>query len=101
MLAVRMVSKPLRHAAEKAAARAELRGEDADAGAVAQLIDVIEHVDDVEAQRQRLHAGYWHFLREPEINLRVRRHVLGVGEARAQSAAIDHINAEPCAVPLI
>jgi hypothetical protein len=59
-----------------------LRGEDADARTVAQLVDVIDHVDDVEAQRQRLHAGHGHVLRQPGIDLRGGRHVLGVGEAR-------------------
>ena len=41
--------KPLRHAAEKSAPWAELRREDADARPITQLVDVIEHVDDVEA----------------------------------------------------
>ena len=47
-------SELLRDAGIDAAARAVLRGEDADAGAVADLVDGVEQVDDVEAQRCRL-----------------------------------------------
>ena len=44
----------LRQPGEESAARAELRGADADPGAVADLVDLVEQVDDVEAQLEPL-----------------------------------------------
>ena len=44
----------LRQAYKIAAARAELRSEHADAAAVADLVDLVEEIDDVETHRERL-----------------------------------------------
>src|SRR6516162_5836139 len=69
----------------------ELRGEHTDAGAVPDLIDLVEHVHDIEAQRGRL---VWRhdveIVRHAHIDLVVGRQVIGVGKARTKPAAIDH-----------
>ena len=44
----------LRQAYKIAAARAELRSEHADAAAVADLVDLVEEIDDVETHREWL-----------------------------------------------
>ena len=50
-------SELLRQAGEEAAPGTELRGEDADAGAVADLIDLVEEIDHVETGDERTEAG--------------------------------------------
>ncbi len=44
--------EPLRHAGKDSAARAVLRRKDAEPGAAANLVDLVEQVDDVQAQLQ-------------------------------------------------
>src|SRR3954453_11229563 len=83
-------SKPLRQTTEETTAWTILRGEDADARSVTKLIDVIEDVDRVKAHGRRLHPRDRHFRRDTGIDLRVRRHMPGIGKTRAQTATIDH-----------
>ena len=74
-----------------------LRRENADARAIPDLVDIVEKVDDIEAQFQRSQAriaGQPEFMRDAEIDLRVRRNRAGVGEAVAQATAVDEIGAE-------
>jgi len=52
-------SEFLRNADIVAAAWAELRREHADAGTVAQFVDLVEHIDNVEPQGDRLVARYY------------------------------------------
>src|SRR5581483_10167037 len=96
-------SELLRDAAEKSAARPVLRREHADARAVPDLVDLVEHVDDVEPHRGRLHhrARPLELVADAEIELLVERQRVGVGEAAPQPAAEDHVGGEACAFPQI
>ena len=94
-------SQLLRNADIIAAARAVLRREHADAGAVAQLVDLVEQVDDVEAHGQRLVVRRpSEIVRNAGIDHRIGRGVQRIGHeavgqiAGAQPAAVDHVGAE-------
>src|SRR6516165_10952090 len=81
----------LRNAEIEGPAWPELRGEHTDTGAVPDLIDLVEHVHDIEAQRGG--PGGRHdieIVRHAHIALVVGRQVIGVGKARTKPAAIDH-----------
>ena len=81
-------SEGLRHARVERAARAELRRADADAGAVAQLVDAVEHVEHRQPALDLAQpAAEVERLRQRRIDLRVARQVPAVGEAAAQAAA--------------
>ena len=70
--------------------------------AVPDLVDLVEQVDDVEAQRGRLVRCHdVEIVRQAEIDLGVRGQVIGVGKAGAKAAAIDHRRAETRGVPQI
>src|SRR6516164_9917565 len=92
----------LRNAEIEGPAWPELRGEHTDTGAVPDLIDLVEHVHDIEAQRGRL---VWRhdveIVRHAHIDLVVGRQVIGVGKARTKSAAIDHRGGKARVVPQI
>src|SRR6266436_688147 len=81
----------LRDADEEAASWSELRCEHADAGAVPDLVDLVEHVHHIEPQRGRL---IWRhdkeIVRYAHIDMGVGRQVISVDEARTKPAAIDH-----------
>ena len=84
--------------------RAELRGEHADAGAVAQHVVVAEHVDDVEPRLHLAEGGQGEPAAsdadvEPLIG-RVRR-VVRVHDAPPQAAARDEVDADARAPPEI
>src|SRR5262249_22640162 len=72
-------SEDLLDPAEEAAGRAELLGEDTDAGAVAQHVVVVQHVDDVEARLHLADARQGEALGQAEVDLLVRwvRRVVG------------------------
>src|SRR5271169_6137505 len=63
--------KPLGQAGEDGAARAELRRKDAQPGAAANLVDLVEQVDDVKAQFQPLVDPGVDRLNDAEIHLLV------------------------------
>src|ERR1700760_2329197 len=99
-------SQLLRDAEIEAAARSELRRKHADAGAVADLVDGVEQIDDVESQGGRLGGRYpIEVVRRAEIALGVGRHGAAVrnaiGAIGAQAAAIDRIDRELGAIPQI
>ena len=84
------------------APRPVLRREHADAAAVAELVDRVEGVDDVEAHAQRFRvAAEFELLNQPEVDLRVRRHVVQVGEAGALAAGVHHISRHKCPAKLV
>src|ERR1700674_3628443 len=79
-------SKLLRDAHVVSATRTELRCEDADAAAATDLVDGVEHVDDIEPHGDRLVADaptrqWFEFMRYAEIELPIRRQVVRIGEA--------------------
>src|SRR5882724_10083403 len=88
--------EPFFQAGEKGAARPELRGTDADAGAVANLVDFVEHVEDVETYVERADGRRIDMLRDAEIDLFVRRQGVPVRliAAGAQAAAGNDVDAE-------
>src|ERR1700739_1801860 len=66
---MRHTLKPLRQPGEEGAARAELRSKDAEPGTAANLIDLVEQVDDVKAELQPLVDAGIDGLDDAEINL--------------------------------
>ena len=94
-------SKFLRQSGEKASPRPILRREHADAGSAPDLIERIEDVHHVEAQRERLHVPALKLVRQSDIELGVRLLMTDVGVAAAQAAAVEHVGTEPGAVPEI
>ena len=89
----------MREADQKLAARPELGCKDTDSGAVPDLVDLIEQVDDVEAYGRGLLCAPRELMRQPEIDLSVRRHVVRIGKSAAQAAAIDHVGAKAGSLP--
>src|ERR1700692_55116 len=79
-------SNLLRQPHQIGAARTELRGEHADAGPVAQLVDLIEDVNHIEPQREGLGAGELELVREPGVDLVVGGQMRAVVVAVAQAA---------------
>ena len=93
-------SKLVGDGAVKTTALTELRREHTDAAAVADQIDAVEQVDDVEPQRRRLGiAGQQELARDTDIELALRRHRADIGIAVAQARAVDHVGGEPRAAP--
>ena len=93
------------YAREEAAARTELRRAHADAGAVADLIDLVEGVNEVGADFEPSQGPGLEPVREREVHLDVSWHVITVGDAirtgGAQAAAVDEIAADPRPTPQI
>ena len=85
--------KFLSEAQEEAAARAVLRGEDANAGAIAKLIDVIEKIDHVEAHREGPPIRHDEFVAEAEVELGVAGDMGLIVIAATKPAAVDHVHA--------
>src|SRR5271156_5965622 len=83
-----------------ASARAELRREHADAGAASDLVDCVEQIDDIEANRQRLAVGRGECVRDTGIELRIGRQVVDIGIALAEARAVYHVGGEFCAAPV-
>src|SRR3984885_5582 len=71
-------SQRLRHAEEETTPRAELRRAYAHAGAVADFVDLVEHVDDVEPRRERAGVGQVKDVRNACVHLGVVRQGLAV-----------------------
>src|ERR1700682_1463305 len=95
----RQASKLLRNADEEAAARPELRREHADAGAIPDLVDLVEQVHDVEPHGRRLvRRDDVEIVRQPDIDLGIGRHMIGIREGGAKPASVDPRGAEPGAV---
>src|ERR1700682_173296 len=95
-------SNLLRDADKEAASWSELRCEHADAGPVPDLVNLVEQVHDVEAQRGRFGPSREKKLaRDPGIDLGVGGQVIGIRKAGAKPAAVDHRGAEARAIPQI
>ena len=60
------LSRTLRQTGQECVSRAELRGKDAEPGAYADLVDLIEQIDDVEAE---FHALRYEFASQIEHNV--------------------------------
>src|SRR5271156_339775 len=71
-------SQRLRHAEEETTPRAELRRPHAHTGAVADFVDLVEHVDDVEPRRERARVGRVKAVRNPCFQLGVLRQMPAV-----------------------
>ena len=86
--------EPLRQTGEKGAARAELRVAHANSGAVADLIDLIEQVEDVEPQLETLIDPSLYRLNNAQIHLLIAGQAVAVGDGavgRPEAAAGDQI----------
>ena len=71
-----------------------MRREDADAGAVAQFVDLVADIDDVKARGEMVAAGPLEALAEADIDGVVGGQRAAVGHAvdvGAQAAAADHL----------
>ena len=75
-------SKFLRQSGEKASPRPVLRREHADAGSAPELVERVEDVHHVEAQRERLHVPALELVGNSDIELRIRLFVVDVGVAQ-------------------
>ena len=79
-------------AAIEAAALAELRGAHADAGAVAQFVDLVEDVHQIQAGDELPPAGECKSVLHAEIDRMVLGQVVGVGKAAAQPASVEKVS---------
>src|SRR5579862_2548327 len=68
--------------AEDAAPRSILRCKDADPGAAADLVDLVRHIDDIEARRQRATPADLEGVTQAQIDLRIARRVIAVRNNR-------------------
>src|ERR1700728_4399970 len=76
----RRASQFLRKSDKITAARAELRGEHADAGAVAQFVNLVEQVDDVEAHGEEFVVRRpLEVVRHARVHHGIGRRVQGIG----------------------
>src|SRR5882672_9355949 len=92
-------SERLVDADEQGAPNAVLRRANADARAIAQLVDPIEGVDERDARVQLAEAlPEVEGLRHRQVDGGVARQMLGVGEPVAQAAAVQGIRAQRQAV---
>ena len=71
---------------ENPAPRSELRCADADAGAIADLVDLVEDVDHIEARRQRARAGDVEHMGQTRIDLSVVGQMFAIGNVGAAVA---------------
>src|SRR6516162_8413409 len=95
-------SELLRQADKDSTARPELWREHADAAAIAEFVDLIEQVDGVEPDCERLvFRRELEFARNADVHRGVRGHMIDIGEARAQTAAVKHRRAEQRSVPAV
>ncbi len=76
---------------ENAPAGTELRGADTDSRAIAQLVDLVEHVHEIEPQRELRVGPGGELADEANVDRSIGRKALGVGEAAPQAAAIEQI----------
>src|ERR1700691_6755752 len=103
------VSELPRQSAEEPSTRSILRGEDADACSASNLIDLVRHVDDIEAHRERTGASERKLVAQAEIDLVIARSVIAVrdhvpvGKSKivAQAGAEWIIDAEASAEPQV
>src|ERR1700684_2583467 len=92
----------LRQAYKITAARAELRSEHTDAAAVADLVDLVEEIDDVEAHGERLGARRGeNIVCDPEIDGRIGFIERGVGKPGRQAAAVFEAGRKHRLIPLV
>src|SRR4029077_9202821 len=83
------------NAEKESAPGPELGCEHADARAVPDFVDRVEEVHDVEAEgRGLVWSDDVEVVRNTDIELRVGRHVIGIGKAGPQSAAVNHRGTE-------
>ena len=76
-------SPRVRQSSEKTSPRPVLRREHADAGSAPELVERVEDVHHVEAQRERLHVPALELVGNSDIELRIRLFVTDVGVAAA------------------
>ena len=77
-----------------------MRREHADARATSELINRVEEVNDIEANRHWFRiVGQQKLARNPDIDLRIERFMVDIGVAAALSAAEDHVGAEFYSAP--
>ena len=100
-LGIRLSADFLFDAEEVAAARTVLRREHADAATVPDLIDRVEHVDDIKAHRHRLMVRHGEVARHADIELGIRRQRVDIGVAGAKPRAVDHIGRERRVIPFV
>src|ERR1035437_8957672 len=79
----RLPSQFLRNSGEKTAAHSELRCEHADARAIPELVDGVEDVHDIEANRNRLPVGDRDLVRDLNIEIGVGGDMVGIGKSAA------------------
>jgi hypothetical protein len=88
------------HAEEETLARSILRCEHANAGAISELIDRIEEVDDIETHGHWFRiVGQQKLARNPNIDLGIKRFMVDIGVAAAQPAAENHVGTEFYSAP--
>src|SRR5208282_1854581 len=72
------ISELPRQSAEEPTSRSVLRRKNTDARSAPNLIDLVGHVDDIEAHRQRTGAGDLKAMTQANIDLRVARRVIPI-----------------------
>ena len=61
---------------------------------MADFVNSVEDVDDVEPNCGRLEVIPFELVRDARVDLRIEREVTSVGEVVSQTAPIDHVGAE-------
>ena len=77
-----------------------MRRADANARAVAQFVDVVEQIDDVQPGGEFVVADF-EFMGEPSIDLPIVWQTVGIGEAGAKAGAIDRLSGKRRVVPFV
>src|SRR5690349_12769699 len=90
-----LYSKIICDCAEETAAHSELRRADPDAAAVAQFVDFIEEINNVETDFETPGGvGNFHVSLKRDVHGRVIGNALGISKPAAQSAAVKKIAGE-------
>src|SRR6266480_2482661 len=91
-VSVPCVSKIVRHRAIKTATLAKLRRSDSDAAAVAQFVDSVENVDDIETDFDSSLCRDLDPARQADVECLVWMVLLGVGKTSAQPVSIKSVD---------
>jgi transposase-like protein len=89
----------LRESHVEGAAWSVLRSKHVDAGSVADFVDGVEDVDDVEPNGSRLKVIPFELVGDAGVDLGIKREVAGISEVVSQTAAVDQVSAKTRPIP--
>src|SRR5262249_53913471 len=96
-----LASKIVSDGAVEATTLTKLRGEDAYATSVAQLIDLVENVHDIETDFEGGLLRELDSPRQADVECLIRMTLVGIGETGGQSVSVEPVNGAPPIIPRI